>query len=143
MCGRNKKEVELSEMQKRGAIKLTFKKGERIRMKNYRPLTLLNLDLKIITKALAKRVCKVISKLIHQNQTCVPGRHIEDNIHIVQNLIDHINKTDGEIALISIDQEKAFDRISHRFIIKTLKQLILEKTLSNWLRQFVQVPKVL
>ena len=50
---------------KRGAIKLTFKKGERIGMKNYRPLTLLNLDL----------------KLIHQNQTCVPGRHIEDHTH--------------------------------------------------------------
>ena len=126
--------MELSEMQKRRAIKLTFKKGERIRMKNYRPLTLLNLDLKIITKALAKRVCKVISKLIHQNQTCVPGRHIEDNIHIVQNLIDHINKTDGEIALISIDQEKAFDRISHSFIIKTLKKFNFEENYIKWVK---------
>ena len=104
-----KKEVELSEMQKRGAIKLTFKKGERIRMKNYRSLTLLNLDFKIITKAFEKRVWKVISKLIHQNQTCVPGRHIEDNIHIVQNLIDNINKAGREITLIQLDQIKSFD----------------------------------
>ena len=73
MCERNKNEVELSEMQKKGAIKLTFKKGERICMKNYRPLTLLNLDLKAITKALAERVCKVISKLIHQTKQAYSG----------------------------------------------------------------------
>ena len=72
--------------------------------------------------------------MIHQNQTCVPGRHIEDNIHIVQNLIDHINKTDGEIALISIDQEKAFDRMSHSFIIKTLTKFNFGENFIKWVK---------
>ena len=108
-------------------IKLIFKKRERIRRKNDRPLTLLNLDLKILPKALVKRVCKVISKLIHQNQTCVPGRHIENNKHIVQNLIDHINKTDGEIALISIDQEFFFDNESQLHYKNTEKKLFWRK----------------
>ena len=72
--------------------------------------------------------------MIHQDQTCVPERHIEDNIHIVQNLIDHINKTDGEIALISIDQEKAFDRMSHNFIIKTLNKFNFGENFIKWVK---------
>ena len=76
----------------------------------------------------------VLSKLIHQNQTCVPGRHIENNIHIIQNLIDLINKTDGEIALIFLDQEKAFDRMSHNFIFKTLQKFGFGDVFINWVR---------
>ena len=121
-----KLEKELSEMQKRGAIKISFKKGERTHVKNYRPITLLNIDLKIITKALQIRLNSVISSLIHVNQTCVQGRSIDNNIHIVQNLIDLINDTNGEAALIFVDQEKAFDRVDHSFIFKNL---VLGKTL--------------
>jgi len=112
-----KEDGDLTEMQKRGAIKINFKKGDRKLIKNYCPITLLNIDLKIITKAIAERFKTVISSIIHQNQTCVPGRQIADNIHITQNLIDHINEVDGEAALIFLDQEKAFDRMSHSFII--------------------------
>ena len=123
---------ELSEMQKRGAIKISFKKGDRLLIKNYRPITLLNTDLKIITKALAKRLSSVLPKLINISQTCVSGRHIENNIHIVQNLIDHINETDGQLALIFIDQEKAFDRMSHTFILKTLKKFGIGDDFIRW-----------
>ena len=123
---------ELSEMQKRGAIKISFKKGDRSLIKNYRPITLLNIDLKIITKAVAKRLSNVLPKLINNNQTCVPGRHIENNIHIVQNLIDHINESEGQLALVFIDQEKAFDRMSHSFILKTLEKFGFGDSFIRW-----------
>ena len=55
----------------------------------------------------------VLPKLIHENQTCIPGRKITKNVHIVQDLIDLINKNNGKGAFIFLDQEKAFDRISH------------------------------
>ena len=129
-----KQEGELTEMQKRGPIKITFKKGDRNLLKNYRPITLLNVDLKIITKALALRLSSVLPSLIHPNQTCVPGRHIENNIHIVQNLIDLVNENDGELAIIFIDQEKAFDRMSHSFIIKTLEQFGFGNNFINWVK---------
>ena len=54
----------------------------------------------------------VLPKLIHENQTCIPGRKITKNVHIVQDLIDLINKNNGKGAFIFLDQEKAFDRIS-------------------------------
>ena len=90
--------------------------------KNYRPITLLNIDLKIITKALAERLKKVLPDLVHPNQTCVPGRHIENNIHLIQNLIDHVNAKNEKLALLFFDQEKAFDRNSHLYTLKTLKK---------------------
>lgn len=121
-------------MQKRGAIKIVFKNGERNLIKNYRPITLLNIDLKIVTKALAKRLSTVLPTLIHPNQTCVPGRHIENNIHLIQNLIDHINENDGELALIFIDQEKAFDRMSHSFIFKTLSRFGFGQNFIEWVK---------
>ena len=129
-----KESKELSEMEKRGAIKITFKKGERNLIKNYRPITLLNVDLKIITKALALRISNVLPSLIHPNQTCVPGRQIKNNIHITQNLIDHINETDGEAALVFVDQEKAFDRMSHSFIFKTLERFGFGQNFVNWIK---------
>ena len=92
------------------------------------------MDLKILTRALAKRMISVLPKLIHENQTCVPGRRITKNIHIVQDLIDHINNGNGKGAFIFLDQEKAFDRISHKFMIKTLKAFGFGKRFINWVK---------
>ena len=73
-------------------------------------------------------------KLIHQNQTCVPGRHIENNIHIVQNLIDTINEEDGEAGFIFLGQEKAFDRMNHSFIFKTLEKIGFGENSVKWVK---------
>ena len=125
---------ELTETQKLGLIRISYKKDGRIFISNYRPITLLNVDLKILTRALAKRMISVLPKLIHENQTCVPGRRITKNIHIVQDLIDHINNGNGKGAFIFLDQEKAFDRISHKFMIKTLKAFGFGKRFINWVK---------
>ena len=125
---------ELAEMQKRGAIKISYKKGDRKMIKNYRPITLLDIDLKIITKTLADRMVSILPKLIHEDQTCVPGRHIENNIHLTQDLIDHANAKSRNLALIFIDQEKAFDRLSHSFIFKTLERFGFGEYFINWVK---------
>ena len=128
------REDELSEMQKRGAIRIGFKKGDRSRLANYRPITLLNVDLKILTRLLSKRLAKVLSSLIHENQKCVPGRHITDNIHLIQDLIDLINNNEEEAAFLLFDQEKAFDRISHNFLIKTLQNFGFGDYFIKWVK---------
>ena len=76
----------------------------------------------------------VLPKLVHDNQRCVPGRKITKNIHIVQDLIDVINKSNGKGALIFLDQEKAFDRISHTFIMKTLRAFGFGERFINWVK---------
>lgn len=64
----------LSVTQRRGIITLIFKKGDRTRLKNWRPITLLTTDYKILTKALANRLKKVLPTIVHSDQTsCVPG----------------------------------------------------------------------
>ena len=132
------KEIEethsLTESQKLGLIRISYKKNGRVFIENYRPITLLNVDLKILTRTLAVRMASVLSKLIHDNQRCVPGRKITKNIHIVQDLIDVINKSNGKGALIFLDQEKAFDRISHTFIMKTLRAFGFGERFINWVK---------
>ena len=124
---------ELCESQKRALITLVHKKGGRHLIKNYRPISLLNVDLKIITRTLAKRMSGVIGKLVNKNQTCLPGRHIGTNIHILQDLIDLANAKDLEAAILFLDQEKAFDRMSHSFILKTLRHFGFGEEFIDWI----------
>ena len=109
---------ELSNSQKKALIKLTFKKNGRHLLRNYRPISLLNTDIKLITKILANRLAKVLPNIIHESQKCVPGRKITENIHLAQDLIESIIQKGEGGAYIFLDQEKAFDRISHHFFLK-------------------------
>ena len=77
--------------QKRGAIGIVFKKQDRHNLKYYKPITLLNTDVKIITKVLAMRLKKVLPSIIDPSQTCVPGRNITKNVHTLQDLIKYAN----------------------------------------------------
>ncbi len=72
----------------------------------------------------------VLPKLIHDNQRCVPGRKITKNIHIVQDLIDVINKNNSNGALIFLDQEKLLIGFHIRLLSKPSSLLILVKDLS-------------
>ena len=60
-------EGELTESQKQGLVRISYKKNGRVCIENYRPITLLNVDLKILTRTLAKRIAEVLPKLIHEN----------------------------------------------------------------------------
>ena len=127
---------ELSYSQKNALIKLLHKKNDRHKLKNYRPISLINTDDKIVTKVLAKRLAMVLKNVIDESQKCVPGRQITDNIHIAQDLIDLINKQENEAAFIFLDQEKAFDRISHNFLFKTLEKFGFGNNFIDWIKIF-------
>ena len=129
-----KQNGELIASQKKALIKLIYKKNGRHKLKNYRPISLLNTDLKIISKVLAKRLIEVLKDIIHPSQKCIPGRQITDNIHLAQDLIDLINRKNEEAGLIFLDQEKAFDRISHTFIFKTLKTFGFGDDFIDWIK---------
>ena len=90
-------------------------------LEDYRPITLLNTELKILARVLANRLQLVISDLIGSEQTlAVKGRSIQDNQHLIRKVLEGI-KDDTEAALISLDQSKAFDRVDHRFLATVLE----------------------
>jgi hypothetical protein len=102
-------------------ITLLPKEGkDNSKINNWRPITLTNCDVKIITKAYAQRLAKIADKIIYCNQTAyVPGRSVMDNIRVIKSLAED---SDLDAIVISLDAKKAFDSVSHDFIKITLRK---------------------
>ncbi|KAK3567956.1 hypothetical protein QTP86_027412 [Hemibagrus guttatus] len=107
---------------RRAVLTLLPKKEDLTHLKNWRPVSLLCTDYKLLSKALASRLTKVMEWLIHQDHTyCVPDRSIFDNMYLNHDILDVSRLWGLKTGLIFLDQEKAFDRVEHEYLWKVLE----------------------
>ena len=116
-------------------ISFSFQKGDQLLHKNWRPISLLNMDYKLCARTLAGRLLKVIHYVVASDQTCgVPGRFIGGNVSLLRDIVDVANETNLPVAILSLDQEKAFDRVDWNFLLATLFKIGFSPSFISWVR---------
>ena len=125
---------ELSISQRQAIIKLIEKKDRDKRyIKNWRPISLLNVDTKIISKALSERLKNVLSSLISTQQTaCIKNKFIGEGGRLISDIVNICDRNNTGGFLVTIDIERAFDSLDHRFILAVLKKFGFGKSFVSW-----------
>ena len=120
-------------------LKNLIKIKDKIYISNWRSISLLNFDLKMISKSLATRVKKVLSNLNDASQTVyVNERFIGESSRLIDDVIKvcDIQKTSG--YLLTLDFEKAFDSLNHNFLIAVLKKYGFGEDFVDWIKLFLR-----
>ena len=131
----------MSNTQRSAIVALLHKKGERADLKNWRPISLLCTDYKILTKALANRMIPTLEKIIHPNQTCgIPNRTIHNNTWLLRDLIDYATEIQDLTIIFSLDQEKLSTESTTNTYSKSSEKWALDQTSADGLKSSIQTP---
>ena len=115
-----------------------YQNQEETEKESFRPISLMNINVKILSKILVNQIQQHVKKLTHHNQVgFILGMQSRFNIHKSINVVHHINRTKGKNhMIISLDAEKAFDKIQQCFVLKTLNKLGID-------RMYVKITKAI
>lgn len=129
---------QLSICQRRGIITLVPKKNKPTNLLgNLRPISLLNTDYKIATKAIAKRLESVLPLMINADQTgYIKGRYIGENVRLISDIISYTATKNLPGLAVFLDFEKAFDSMEWNFLTKVLDKYNFGPDFKNWIETF-------
>lgn len=106
-------------------------------LSNWRPITLLNVDYKIASKVIAKRIENALPGIIHTDQIGrKEGRYIVQNIRLINDILEQTKLQDIPGILLLLDFRKAFDTIKWSFIQNTLNLLNFGDSIKRWVSTF-------
>lgn len=130
------KKGELTQSMKKGVVKIIYKKkGDKGDLKNYRPLSMLNTDYKILTKVLANRLKKVVPNIITTNQAyAVLNRDITDITNSIRDLIWYMRDKKETGYIISVDLEKAFNRVKRKYLMDVMEKFGFGEIFIKWIK---------
>ena len=133
-------EGEFSSSQKQAVITLIEKRDKyKSYIRNWRPISLLNVDFKLASKALALRIKPVLKNVICHDQTAyIKDRYIGESIRSVQDNIEYVDREEEEAILFSTDTEKAFDSVNHNFIFATLYKFGFGLEFIQWVKMLLK-----
>ena len=107
-----------------------------VRKKNYRPISLTNVDYKIFAHVLANRLQKLAKRIINRDQSAyIKERYIGENACFILDIFEYYENNDMDGILLFLDFEKAFDSVEYNFMFKTLEKL-------NFGEQFINMSSV-
>ena len=107
-----------------GLISVLYKKKDRTDPRNYRPITLLNNDYKILTRILTKRMNVAVMQFVSPQQNgFVPGGFLPENIMLLKLIQAVIEEEDSDAWFVYLDMEKAFDRSAWDYLIDSMEAL--------------------
>ena len=128
----------LTSSQSHALIKLIPKKPNPTTVKDWRPISLLNTDYKILSSIISARIKPILNSTISLEQQCgLPNRQIFNNHLNILSAIDFTNDFVQPLAILQMDFYEAFDTISHEFILSTASKIGIPVTLLNWIRIFL------
>ena len=107
---------------KSGFITLIHKKGPKTEISNYRPISLLNYDLKIFTKCLTNRLKPLMTNLSHENQYAKPGKQFFSIANLLRDLWWDASDSKIDAYFVSLDFKKAFDSIDQHWLSRVLQK---------------------
>ena len=121
-----------------GVITLIYKnKGDKNLLRNFRPISLLAVDYKILARIMSNRLKPVLPDIVSEFQSCcIMGRDIADTTASIRDVIDLIEQDNLEGYLVKIDQQNAFDRIDHKYLFHVLEKFGFGEKCVNWVKIF-------
>jgi len=115
-------EQPLGAHQVRGLMVCIPKRSNPTRISDYRPLTLLNSDYKILARVLANRLKPILQDIISPQQHCgIQGTSIFEAVATIRDVIAYAETSQTPLCVISLDFQAAFDRVSHQYLEETLR----------------------
>ena len=126
----------LTESQSKAIIILLFKSGESNLISSWRPISLICVDTKILSKIIAKRMECLLDKCISPEQYCGKNKSIVDCNNTTRDLMYYINDSNKTGALINIDLQRAFDSVNHKFSYKVLSKMGFNDIFISWIKIF-------
>ena len=123
-------------------MSLIYKKDDEDDIRNYRPISLTNVDYRILAFTLAERMQKVLGDIVSNDQTAyLKGRYMGTNMRLVGDIIDYYDMINKSGILLVLDFQKAFDSLERDFLITALKFFKFGESFIRWIEVIYHKPK--